>query len=85
MSVHATLLYLPIMVKRRNKEMACTFYIAEALRIISDNTAKLVSGSYMNIKLMDLILDQPEETRTPDEVIEHMKGALSALGEGGEK
>lgn len=55
-------------------------YVTDALRIISENTAKYAGGSYQKARWVELIHPPKEETRTPEEVIEHMKNRLIEIG-----
>lgn len=56
-------------------------YITDSLRIIGENTAKYAGGNYIKKRYADIIDPQPEETRTPDEVITHIKKKLRGGGE----
>lgn len=47
--------------------MAYRVYVTDALRIISENTARLVSGNYIKLRFADAIKPQKEETRTRSE------------------
>lgn len=51
-------------------------YVSDALHVIAENTAKYVNGSYLNTRFVDIIRPRKEETRTADEIIEHMKKKL---------
>ena len=47
-----------------NKEQAYRFYIANAVQMISENTARAVSGGrYISMSLADLLNPQPVEER----------------------
>lgn len=54
-------------------------YVTDALRIIGENIAKFGGGSYVKIRWIDLIHPKPEETRTANEIIEHMKKKLGEV------
>ena len=41
---------------------------AECLRIISENTAKMGGGSYITVKLADIINPKPVDNRTGEEI-----------------
>lgn len=62
-------------------EKICRVYITDALRVISESTAAIGRGKYMQKRFADIIDPKPEETRTPEEVMEYMKNKLR----GGEK
>lgn len=51
-------------------------YVSDALHVIAENTAKYVNGRYLKARWADVIRPQKEETRTADEIIEHMKKKL---------
>lgn len=59
--------------------MAYRVYVTDALRIIGENTAKFVSGNYIKLRFADAIKPQKEETRTSEEVIEHMKSVMGGI------
>ncbi len=59
--------------------MAYRVYVTDALRIISENTARVVSGNYIKLRFADAIKPQKEETRTSAEVIEHMKRVMAGI------
>ena len=50
------------------EDKAVKFYYAECLRIITENTAKMGSGSYITAKLSDIINPKPVEKRTGEEI-----------------
>lgn len=54
-------------------------YVADALRIIGGNTAKYAGGSYPKARWIDIIHPPKEETRTAEEIIEHMKKKLEGV------
>ena len=59
--------------------MAYRVYVTDALRIIGENTAKFVSGNFIKLRFADAIKPQKEETRTSEEVIEHMKSVMGGI------
>ena len=48
--------------------MAYRIYIADCLRILSENTAKVGGGSYITAKFPDIIKPNPVEKRTGEEI-----------------
>ena len=48
--------------------MAYRIYIADCLRILSENTAKVGGGSYITAKFSDIINPKPVEKRTGEEI-----------------
>jgi hypothetical protein len=55
-------------------------YVSDALKCVAENTAKYGGGGYIKQRYADIIHPKPEETRTGDEIIEHMKEKLKRLG-----
>lgn len=55
-------------------------YVTDALRVLTENTAKISGGGYIQRRYVELVEPQKEETRNGDEIIEHMKGVLGKLG-----
>jgi len=50
--------------------------------MLTENTAHLVNGGkYLSVSYNDMINPLPEETRTADEIINHMKKKLAKAGE----
>lgn len=62
--------------QKEQEEKAVKIYYAECLRIITENTAKMVSGSYVQAKLQDILDPEPEDNRTADDIIEGIKNKL---------
>ena len=52
----------------QQRDFAYRIYITDCLRIISENTAKMVCGSYITAKLSDIINPKPVEKRTGEEI-----------------
>lgn len=80
MSARALLSALPVVMLERSKVTAYRVYTAEALRIITENTAKYAGGGYMKQKYSDLVDPKPEEKRTGNEIIEMMKQKIADIG-----
>lgn len=69
---------------RQGKEQidkAYRIYVTDALKAISENTAKFAGGSYMKIRYAEVINPKPEETRTADEIITNITDKLRKLQE----
>ena len=56
------------------------YYMTDVLRNINESVANTMTGSYMQVRYMDIINPKPEETRTADEIIQHIKDGLNKLG-----
>ena len=62
--------------KERQKDMAYRIYVSDALKMVASNTAKLSGGEYLKTRYCDAINPKPEETRTSDEIIAHIRKKL---------
>lgn len=72
--------YCIAFIKREEEEKAYNIYIADALKLISENTAKMVGGSYLQKRYSELFeTEEKEETRTADDVINNIKSKLRKL------
>ena len=58
------------------QKKAINLYFADCLRTISENTAKQVQGSYVPIRLIDLLDPNPQSTETKEEIIEKIRKKL---------
>lgn len=58
--------------------------MTDALKCITENTAKSVGGFAMNKRFFDIIdrskQTEPEEERTAEEIIDQIKNKLRSLG-----
>ena len=52
----------------QRRDLAYRIYVADCLRIISENTAKVGGGSYITAKLADIINPKPADNRTGEEI-----------------
>ena len=52
----------------QQRDLAYRIYIADCLRIISENTAKMSGGSYITAKFADIINPKPVDKRTGEEI-----------------
>ena len=52
----------------QQRDLAYRIYVADCLRIISENTAKMGGGSYITAKLADIINPKPADNRTSEEI-----------------
>lgn len=60
-----------------------TVYITDAIRILTENTAKMVhEGVLIKSRYVDLLnIDSGEEKESSEEVISRIKSKLKALGD----
>lgn len=64
----------------RKAENELNFYITDALRLITENTAKFAGGSYIQVRYADIIKPKPVETRTAKEIIADLSKKLDRIG-----
>jgi hypothetical protein len=70
--------------QKEQEEKAVTIYKAECLRIMAENTAKMVmiasggkcEASYLSIKLQDILNPKPVDNRTAEDVIDGIRKKL---------
>ena len=82
MGARALLSALPVLLKKQGQEKAYRVYVTDALKTITENTAKYAGGSYMKVRYYDPENPKPVETRTPDEIIGNMKEKIARIGGG---
>lgn len=82
MKFRAIVTALPSVLRKGKEQALWLGYVAECVRIITENTAKSAQGGgvYMAAKYDSIITPPPAETRTGDEIIEHMKAKLTQIG-----
>ena len=83
MGARALLSALPVLLKKQDQEKAYRVYVTDALKTITENTAKYAGGSYMKARYYDLENPKPAETRTGEEIISQMKMKIARIGGGG--
>ena len=54
------------------RQRAWQAYLAEALRLAGENAARMAGGGYLETRWTALLDQKPEETRTPEQVKQHM-------------
>ncbi len=62
--------------QKTQEEKAVKIYYAECLRIMTENTAKMGGGSYIEAKLQDILDPKPVDNRTADEIVEGIRNKL---------
>lgn len=67
--------------KKEQEEKATRIYCAECLRMITENTAKMSAGggSYISVKLTDILNPKPADNRTSEEVISGIKNKIDKM------
>lgn len=61
---------------REQEEKATWIYVAECLRTMTEHTAKYFGGNYIRTKLTDILDPKPQDERSAEEIIEHIKSKL---------
>ena len=73
---------------RENEDEETTLYrayVTDALRIVSENTAKQVSeGQYLSKRWIEIISPQPEDARSGEEIAADVIRQMGLTIEGGE-
>ena len=59
---------LPLKIKQNHENEVYKIYTTECLRIISENTAKLVGGLCMSMKFSEVLNPKPIDKRTGEEI-----------------
>ena len=67
--------------KQEQEEKATKIYYAECLRMISENTAKMGGGSYIQAKLADILDPKPVDNRSANEIIDGIKDKIEQLND----
>ena len=80
MGAKALLSVLPVLLKKQMQEKTYRVYVTDALKFITENTAKYAGGSYMKIRYLDTEDPKPEEISCAYETKNRL--CLSVDGEG---
>lgn len=73
MRARAVITALPVVIKRQGEEKLYRIYAADAARITAENVSRIGGGMTLQSRYVDLILPPKEETRTAQEVIDHVR------------
>lgn len=79
LGVRAHLVALPAVIKERHKSEQYQSYVADCLQNISRNIAPFGRGDYIAKRWADISGSKPAETRTPQEIIAHMKQKIASV------
>lgn len=73
MSVKGILATISDTIKRQAEDQvedqAFKIYVAECLRVITENTAKMSGGSYISASFADILNPKPVDNRTGEEIV----------------
>lgn len=54
---------------RENKQKVWEVYVADAVRMITENTAKFASGQYIEKRYLEILESKPQDTRTGEQIV----------------
>ena len=66
----------PSLLKEQVRQEMYRHYMAESVRMLGENAARLSGGSYLQARYGDLVSFKPEDTRTEEEIIARVRRAL---------
>ena len=78
MGVRAILSTLPYKIKADLENEVWHKYTARCLRLVTENTAGMVSGKLISVEYEDIINPKPEEKRSAQEIINDMKAKINS-------
>lgn len=67
--------------KQEQEEKATKIYYAECLRIISENTARIGCGVYIQAKLQDILDPKPVDNRSANDIINGIKDKIEKMND----
>lgn len=65
--------------EEKQQGKAYRVYVTDALQIVAENTARFAGGKHLERRYIDVITPKKEDTRTGEEIKEHMKAVLEKL------
>lgn len=71
--------YVMARYRETQRELAYRFYVTDALRSISQNTANFSGGLYPQARFADIVQPKPVDDRTSEEVISRIRRKLREL------
>ena len=73
---------LPAVLKQRMQEEVYRIYVTDALRILSENTARMLQfgGTYLKARYAEIIDPKPADPRTGEEIVDGIKSKLRQIG-----
>lgn len=66
-------------INSNQRDIAYQVYVTDALQAISKNVEPVGRCGYIEKRYWDVIHPKPEDTRTAEEIIEHMKKKLARI------
>lgn len=77
----ACLAALPAVLAEHHKQELYRIYTTDALQLLGESVAAQMAGRYLSQRYADLINPPKQETRTAEEIIDHMKDVLRRCAE----
>ena len=53
---------------QHQRDLAYRIFVSEGLRILTENTAKMVQGAYLTVNFLDIIDPKPKDERSGAEI-----------------
>ncbi len=53
---------------QHQRDLAYRIFVSEGLRILTENTAKMVQGAYLTVNYLDIIDPKPKDERSGAEI-----------------
>lgn len=78
MSARAIISTLGVKIKSDIEAEIWRLYMARATRLLTENTASLGSGKYMQMEYDEIINPKPEEKRSAQDIINDMKAKINS-------
>lgn len=83
LTARAYIAALPAVLKQRMREEVYRVYVADALRILGENTARMLAGgTYLKARYTEIIDPRPADPRTGEEIVDGIKSKLRQIGGG---
>lgn len=73
--------YVRARIGEYRRDRVCRFYYADILRALTQAVAAIGGGDFAVTSLAELLYPKPEDNRTAEEVIEHIRGKLRGKGD----
>lgn len=84
MNAKALIVALPVKMQELTKEDAYKMYLAKCAKVMTENTAKLVKGSYIQKDFSEIIgmsFSENKNNKTSEEVISDIRNKLKKMNE----
>lgn len=72
--------YVRARIGEYRRDLTCRLYYADALRGLTQAVAVIGGGDFAITSLSELLHPKPEDNRTAEDVIEHIRGKLRGTG-----